>query len=184
MTFLRSLAPWLVFGLLGVLVADRWAALAAAAVAVLLTGLALRSGRRPDQLVIELSTLTFFTGLAVVANLDPSLAVGRWAGSFSQLWLAAVVATTLLRRRPFTLAIARTQAPPEVWDRPEFYAFNVRITRAWLISFAVAGLTLLALAIADRSAVWFTVPIMVLAIVVPVRYTALLQRRRTRGAAA
>ncbi len=184
MTIVRSLAPWIVFGVLSAFLSNGWAALAAVATAVIALALAWRSGRRPSELVIELASLTFFVVLAVIANLVPGSNVSRWAGSASELWLAATVAITLVLHKPFTLAIARTQAPREFWDRPEFYAFNVVITRAWLISFAVAGLVLLALAITNNTAVWFTAPVMVLAIVIPIRYTATLVKRLPNGATA
>ncbi|WP_152364295.1 hypothetical protein [Microlunatus speluncae] len=181
MTFVRSLAPWIVFGVLGAFLPDRWAVLAAAGTALIALGLAWRSGRRPDELVIELSSLAFFTVLALIANLAPASDVSRWAGSASELWLAGTVAVTLALHRPFTLALARAQAPREHWDRPEFYRFNVIISRAWLISFAAAGLILLALAIPDLTALWFTVPVMVLAILIPIRYTASLVKRIPKG---
>jgi hypothetical protein len=48
---------------------------------------------------------------------------------------------SVIVRRPFTLAIARTQVPAEFWDCLRFLAVNMVLTGIWTAAFAAAAIT-------------------------------------------
>ncbi|MBO0840795.1 MAG: hypothetical protein J2O49_08250 [Sciscionella sp.] len=171
MTIVRSLSGWIVFAIVGAFAAEGWAALAALVVSVISLWLGFRESRTAATVVIEIATTVFFAGLTVLLFAAPQLHPGVWVSVASQLWLAGTVGVTLAIGKPFTLAIAKREAPPEFANTPRFYAFNVTITRAWLISFLVAAILLAGLAIAGVTNAWLTIPIIVLAIAVPLAYT-------------
>ena len=83
-----------------------------------------------------------------------------------------MVGAGLLAGRPFTAAIARRQAPPAVHHTAGFRALNRRITGAWLVSFVVSGVVLLAaIALLGADAAYATFVVIPLSIILPVRYT-------------
>jgi len=171
MTIVRSLAGWIAFAVAGAFLDQQIAAVTAVVVAIAVLLLARHGGRRTSELVIEIATVIFFACYTVLAFAVPHAGLRAWVGPASQFWLAATVAITLAIRRPFTLAIARREAPPAVWDAPPFVAFNVRITRAWMISFLLSGLVLAGFALLGWTRAWFTAPVMVAAIIVTIVFT-------------
>lgn len=173
MVILRSLAPFILYAVLAPLTSQIGAAVAALALTVVLLALARRRGTPVDQQVIQLSSLGFFTAYAVVCLLFPHSDTGRWTGAAIQLWLGITVIATLVVRKPFTQPIARTRAPRQVWDTPEFLHFNMVISSAWAASFIVSAAIVGVLAALGNAPTLVVVVIMVLAIVVPVLYTNL-----------
>lgn len=180
MTIVRSLSPWIVYAVLSAFVADRVAALACAILAAALVALSRRAGRRVDELVLEVSSFVFFTGYAVLDWTVGGPNLPHWVGAASQFWLAATVLVTLLIGKPFTLALAKQEAPREVWDTPWFHRFNVTITRAWLLSFTVSGVVLAVATALGATSLWLSVACIALAIAVPVIFTRRLIARGRR----
>ncbi|MDF0530969.1 hypothetical protein P0W64_16055 [Tsukamurella sp. 8F] len=176
MPVLFGVLPWIVYAVVSSFVSVAPAVAVAGAVALVLTGMRLARGVRPAELTIDLTTAVVFLIAGGIAVADGPL-VANGLGVASQFALAAVVGVGLLSGRPFTEAIARRQVTADVAALPEFHAFNVRISTAWLLSFLVGGLILLLavliLGAPGRFATYVVVP---LAIAVPVRYTAHLTR--------
>ncbi|GAB3715253.1 hypothetical protein [Mariniluteicoccus flavus] len=184
MPIVRSLSQWIVYAVLSAFVADRFAALACAILAAILLAIAARSAKSTGEVVLELSSCAFFVIYAVLDWVVGGPVLPRWVGAASQIWLAATVLITLLAHRPFTLALAKREAPKEVWDTPEFYKFNVIITRVWLICFTVSAIILSVAAAMGLSSIWLSVFCIALAIAVPVIFTnRLLARQRSAMAA-
>jgi len=52
--------------------------------------------------------------------------------------LSGLSLVSILLRRPWTIAIARRNTPPEVWSTRLFLESNMIITGAWTILFAMA----------------------------------------------
>lgn len=171
MTIVRSLASWIAFAIAGALFVPPIAALVGLVAAVIGLAIPLGGGRRLAELVVETSGVLFFAGYVAITVAVDGADFHEWVTPAAQFWLAATVGATLVAGRPFTLEIAKTQAPPEIWDEQFFGDFNVRITTAWLISFMVAGSVLTALLVAGSHQAWMSIVVTVAAIVTPVVYT-------------
>jgi hypothetical protein len=78
---------------------------------------------------------------------------------------------TLAVRRPFTLGIARRQAPREVWESPIFVRVNVVLTTVWAAAFTVTAAALAAISAAGLGA-GASVPVQVAGFVLPALFTA------------
>lgn len=185
MSVVQSMASWIAYAIAGAFLSESWAAPVAAIVACAVIAAASRAGRRGDELVIELASAVFFGGYTAIAWASHNSAdAARWVGPASQLWLATVVAAGLVRHRPFTLPIARRSAPEQVHATEWFYRFNVRLSRAWLLSFLASGLVLAVAAWMHESHVWLNVVCILAAIAAPTVYTrrVIQQTRATKGA--
>ncbi|MER8041522.1 hypothetical protein [Streptomyces sp. NPDC094032] len=140
MTYLVSFLPWIAVSALTGVVDIRYALLTGLVLAVAVTLRQRRAGRAWDALVIEASAAVYFAGCAVAAFAAPDSAfVTHYASAGASLWLAAVAWGSLAVGRPFTLGIARTSVPAELWDNPLFRRVNVVITRVWAAAFTVGG---------------------------------------------
>lgn len=168
---LRSLAPFILFAVLAPLSTQLAGAAAALVLTLVLLSIAWRRGSSADQLIIELSSLTFFAAYTVVCVLFPHGDQGRWTGAAIQLWLGITVIATLVLRKPFTLPIAKTRAPQQVWASAQFVRFNVVISSVWAASFLLSAVLLAVLVAAGHAPTLIVIAIMVLAIVLPVLYT-------------
>ncbi|WP_326837812.1 hypothetical protein VSH64_23525 [Amycolatopsis rhabdoformis] len=171
MNYLKSFVPWIGFAIVSTQADWRWSGV----VGVLLAGglLLVERGRGKawDTLIIELSAVVFFALLSIYAFTDPASPLHDYVGASSDAWLALTAWGSVAIRRPFTLGIARTMAPPEVWDHPFFRRVNVIITSVWAASFtvsAVAGGLLLHFA---PHATVALIVIKVLGFAVPVAFT-------------
>ncbi|KIF78869.1 hypothetical protein QR77_15805 [Streptomyces sp. 150FB] len=170
MSYLRGFIPWIVFAVAGSW--DwRWAAVAA-----LLTGAALllqdrRAGIPADAQVLEVSTVVYFAGLAVLAFAFPQSPLKTYDDVASFGWLALTAWGSLAGGRPFTLGIARRRTPPEYWERPEFLRINAIITAAWASSFTLLGLAL-AVCVLTGAPVWLTIACHVVGLAAPMVFTA------------
>jgi hypothetical protein len=183
MSYLRSFAPWIVYALVSGNSASskQWGALAALAVAVFIVAHQLRSGRRPDALIIEIGSAVFFAALAALAYAAPHSALLGYSAALSSGALAVIAWGSLAIRHPFTLGIARQQVPRELWQQPMFIHANVVITTVWAVSFTAGAAALALVAHAGGGTIARTI-VQVAALVIPmvftIRYTA---RARARG---
>lgn len=135
---LVGLAPWIVYSLVeGEGRLEESSAIAfGLALAIVMVG-RLRGGRPK---LLEFSDVIFFGGLAIfvaVASPDTHAWLERWSGEVANVALVAIALGSIAVGRPFTLAYAKEQAPPELWDNPVFLRTNRLITWAWAIAFAI-----------------------------------------------
>lgn len=143
--FLKSpfsgIAPWIVLSVLSSPGRFEEAVCAALGLTLLVMWFSYRRGLSLHAL--EYFGAVFFAILAVVgllANDDVIRWAELWAGELSNLALAAFVIATLVIRRPFTLAYAKEQAPPEYWDSPLFLRINYIISAVWAGAFVFAAI--------------------------------------------
>ncbi|WP_275463824.1 hypothetical protein [Streptomyces noursei] len=170
MNYLRSFIPWLVFA--GVSTAGwQWGALAGlvASVALLIADRA--AGLDLESRLLEYGTIVFFTGLTAVAFARPDSGVEAYSSALSVGWLALIAWVSLAVRRPFTMAIARRMAPPEVWRTPLFRRINVAITAAWALSFTLSAAVQVVIAAYGFGAA-LSVLVQIAGFVLPLRFTA------------
>jgi hypothetical protein len=171
MNYLKSFLPWIAFAVVATQFDWRWSGLAGLVISAALLLNARREGRKADALIIEWSALAFFALLTAVAFAFPASPLKTYTGALTDAWLALTAWGSLLLRRPFTLGIARTMTPPELWDNPIFKRVNVLITLVWAASFTVTGLAGIALL---HFAPHATVPLIVLKVLgfaVPIAFT-------------
>lgn len=182
MNYLKSFIPWIAFAIVATQFDWRYSGLVGFVLAGALVLLERRSGHGLDTMIIELSAISFFAVLTVFSFAFPASPLKPYAGALSVGWLALTAWGSLALGRPFTLGIARTMAPREVWDSPLFKRINAVITAVWAVSFtvtAVAGAALLHFA---PHATALLIAIKVGGFVVPavftVRYTRAARARR------
>lgn len=173
MNYLRGFIPWIAFA---VIPGWQWGALAGLVLSLGLLVQARRSKIALDSQVLELSTLVFFAVLTVLAFSAPHSAVEHYDGALSMGWLALTAWGTLAIRRPFTLGIAKQQAPEEVWNSPVFIRINVVLTAAWAAAFTVTALVLTGLDIANVGEMGRIV-VQVLGFAIPATFTARYPKR-------
>ncbi len=138
MKLLLGFAPFAVFALLDRLFGGAVPYLGAAVLAALLL---IRDLRARSVKLLDLGTVTLFGGLGLY-KLVTGVAWTALDASFRiDLGLFAIVAGSLLVRRPFTLQYAKEQTPPEVWTRPAFMRINYAITAVWAAAFGVSVLS-------------------------------------------
>ncbi|MGW5572800.1 hypothetical protein ACWEVD_16475 [Nocardia thailandica] len=141
MNFLRAFAPWIVYAVVPA-AHWQWAALAAALIALTELAARLRAGWPVDAVIIEIGSLIYFTGLSVVAFLDPGTPLHAYAPSFANGALALISLTSLALRVPFTLGIAKQSTPREFWDTPLFVRTGYVLTGVWTAAFVLGCVTL------------------------------------------
>ncbi|MFI5610184.1 hypothetical protein [Amycolatopsis sp. NPDC051903] len=171
MNYLKSFIPWIGFAIVSTQADWRWSSLIGLALAGGLLLLQRRRGQAWDTLIIELSAVVFFALLSGYAFADPDSPLRDYVGALTDAWLALTAWGSLAVRHPFTLGIARTMTPPQVWHHPRFRRVNVVITTVWAASFTVsAAAGAFLLHFAPHATVELVV-IKVLAFVVPVTFT-------------
>ncbi|GAA1100384.1 MULTISPECIES: hypothetical protein [Streptomyces violaceusniger group] len=138
MSYLRGFLPWIALAIVSTL-GWQWGALAGLVLGAAMLIRARKAGLAADALILECSTVAFFTALTVFAFARPDSGLKDYVGALALSWLAVTAWTTLAVGRPFTTGIARRQAPPEVWDTYAFRHINVVITRAWSIAFTLSA---------------------------------------------
>lgn len=188
MNYLRSFAPWIVFAVLATQLDWRASSLIGLGLAATLAIWSLAKGAAPDAIVIELSAVGYFAVVTVIAFAAPHTTIRDDVLAFSSAWLALTAWGSLAIRRPFTLGIAKRMVEPEVWDHPMFRRTNVIITAVWATSLTVeaigvATITALAPHVA-APVVALKIAAFVLPAVFTVRYSAIVQARAERLAAA
>lgn len=186
--YLKSFAPWIVFSILSTRGESRWGALAGFVLATVLLLVERRRGRDWDQVVIETSSALFFAGLAVASFTISPAPLGDYGPAASLGWLALTAWGSLAIRKPFTLGIARTMAPPEVWQSPVFYRLNAVLTAVWAAGFTATSLALLALLHFAPHATIAVIAVKLLGFVLPAAFTVyypnVVRSRARRQAAA
>ncbi|MFJ3789515.1 hypothetical protein [Kitasatospora sp. NPDC090091] len=191
MGYIRSFVPWIAVAVLTGTVDIRWAALTGLVLAVGLVVVQRRAGRGWDAQVIEVSAVVYLAGFTAAAVLAPhSAAVAHYGSALSSLWLAATAWGSLAVGRPFTLGIARTQVPEQLWRSPLFLQVNRTITAVWAVAFTLsgAGAALLRHYRPDDSSArtLLTIAAFVLPVMFTMRYPEIARTRHAagRGAAA
>ena len=179
-SYLKTFLPWIIFAVLPSR-SWQWAALAACVVAVTLIVTELRSGARPDALIIEIGSAAYFAVLAVIAFANPHSGVHPYTATISSAVLALIAGLSLAIGRPFTLGIAKRTTPQEYWKSPLFIRTNVIITAVWTAAFAVTAVVLGMLAHGGNSRSTAATVVQVAGFVVPmlftVRYVAYVQAK-------
>lgn len=180
MSYLRGFIPWIVFAVVGS-AHWQWGALAALVAGGYLFAMDRKRGLSADALILEQSTIAFFTVLSVVAFATPDSGLRDYGGALATGWLALTAWATLAVRKPFTTGIAKRQAPPEVWTNPVFLRINVVLTAVWALAFT---LTATALAVIDAESLGSTasIAVQVAGFAVPAVITAQYPERARRAA--
>jgi hypothetical protein len=136
-----GIAPWVLMAVVAGPGRFEEAASAALGLALLTTWVGSRRGV-PVHL-LEAFTLAYFGVLAVLGLVAPERTIDwleLWSCELSNIALAAFAVTTLLIRRPFTLAYAKDTTPREHWDSPLFLRINYMISAAWAGAFVVSAI--------------------------------------------
>lgn len=170
MNYLRGFVPWIAFAAVSA-IGWQWGALAGLLLGLLLVVRERRTGVAADALILELGTAVFFAALTAFAFADSDSGVRHYTGALSMGWLAAIAWAGLAAGRPFTLGIARRQAPPAVWNSPVFLRLNTVLTSAWAAAFTVTALVLVAVTAAGHGAA-VTVPVQIAGFALPAVFTA------------
>jgi hypothetical protein len=170
MNYLRGFVPWIAFAAVSS-AGRQWGALTGLVLGIWLLGRERRAGVAADALILESSTIAYFAVLTAVAFASPHSGLHHWTGALSMGWLALTAWTTLALRRPFTLGIARRQAPQEVWDSPVFVRINVVLTTVWAAAFTLTAAALSAISGADLGS-GVSIPVQVAGFVLPALFTA------------
>jgi len=138
MSYLRGFAPWIVYAAVSS-ASWQWAAIAGLLLGVRVVALSHRAGMAADALILEVSTIGYFVVLTGVAFATPHSGLHSYDGALSFGWLALTAWATIGVGRPFTLGIARRNAPPQLWDTPQFLRVNTIITTVWAAAFTVTA---------------------------------------------
>ncbi|OKH99880.1 hypothetical protein A6A06_22790 [Streptomyces sp. CB02923] len=170
MTFLRGFFPWIAYGAVA-WASWQWAALLALVIGCVVLYADRAEGLSPSLRILEYGSLVFFAGISVLALLRPDSGLRIYDGALSSGWLALVTWGSMAARRPFTLAIARRKAPPEVWRTSLFLRINYVLTAAWAASFTFAAAGQ-ALVTAYGLGLTAMISIHLSAFVIPLRFTA------------
>ncbi|MFD7668283.1 hypothetical protein [Streptomyces sp. NPDC059788] len=170
MTYLRGFAPWIAYGAVA-WASWQWGALAGLVLGCLVLYLDRAEGLSPSLRLLDYGTLVFFAGITVVSFLRPDSGLRAYDGALSSGWLALVTWGSTAARRPFTLAIARRKAPPEVWRTSLFLRINYVLSAVWALSFTLAAVGQ-ALVTAYGLGLTAMICIHVGVFVIPLRFTA------------
>ncbi|MER7757177.1 hypothetical protein [Kitasatospora sp. NPDC097643] len=177
MNYVRGFAPWLCYAALSPL--DwRLGMCAAALVAVLSLAGRLRAGGVD---LLGTATCTFFVAMAAISLAAPESGLNTWTCALANAVLAVTALASLVVRRPFTLAIARSQVPEKFWNAPGFIRVNMVLTGMWTTAFAAAAVACALIVAYDHAATLSLVTVQVLGFVIPFvlsgRYAARAQAR-------
>lgn len=138
MNYLRGFVPWIAFAVVSA-AGWQWGALAGLVLGARLVFQERRAGVATDSLILEHSTLVYFAALTAYAFAWTDSGLHDYTGALSMGWLAVTAWFTLAVNRPFTLGIARRQAPESVWKNPVFLRINTVLTSAWAAAFTVTA---------------------------------------------
>jgi hypothetical protein len=135
---LSGIAPWIVFSVFSTPGNFEIAVCVALGLALLTLWLSHR--RHLGVYALDVLGVLFFVALAAVGLIVDDATTDRlemWAGELTNIVLAVFVITTIVARRPFTLAYAKKQAPEEHWDSSLFLKINYVISGVWAAVFTV-----------------------------------------------
>ncbi|MCA2228678.1 hypothetical protein [Nonomuraea aurantiaca] len=185
---LLGFAPWILYAIIATGDEWRWGAITGLVIALVLVVVDRRAGRAWEEMVIESSAAVFFACLTVLSLIDPHSFLTPYGPALVNVWLAGTAWGSLALHRPFTLGIARTMAPKEVWNTPGFYRVNAVITTVWASAFTVAAVSLTFVLAAAPHATAVVIAIKVVTFAAPAvftaRYPKVVQARARRAAAA
>ncbi|TBO58597.1 hypothetical protein EYS09_16540 [Streptomyces kasugaensis] len=175
MNYLRSFIPWLVYA--GVSsIGWQWGALAGLVLAVVLLAADRAAGLSLETRVLEYGTIVFFAALTALAFARPDSGLQAYGSALSVGWLALIAWLSIAVRRPFTTAIARRMAPPEVWETPLFRRINTVLTAVWALSFTLTAIAQAIVSAQDLSLI-FSVLVQAAGFILPIRFTAAYPER-------
>jgi hypothetical protein len=181
MNYLRGFVPWIAFAAVSA-AGWQWGALTGLVLAVWLLVQNRRAGVPADSQILEYGMVLFFAVLTAVAFAATDSGLKDYTGALSLGWLAVIAWAGLAVGRPFTLGIARRQAPREVWESPVFLHINRVITAVWAAAFTVTAIVLIPISAADLGDA-VSIPVQVAGFVVPAVFTARYpERARARAA--
>ncbi|GAA2870425.1 hypothetical protein [Nonomuraea rubra] len=180
---LLGFLPWIVYAFVATGDEWRWGAITGLAIAAVLVTVDRRAGRGWDEIVIETSAAVFFACLTVFSLVAPDSPLTPYGPALVNAWLAGTAWGSLAIRRPFTLGIARTMAPREVWEAPGFYRVNAVITAVWAAAFTVAAVSLALVLSAAPHATTLVIVIKALSFALPAVFTAWYPKRVRRALA-
>ncbi|MFC4591624.1 DUF3159 domain-containing protein [Sphaerisporangium corydalis] len=169
---LLGFLPWIAYAVLATSDNWRYGAMVGLAIALVLVVLDRRSGKQWDQMVIECSAVVFLTLAIVISLAAPGASFMRYGPALVDGWLALTAWGSLAIRKPFTLGIARSMAPREVWETPVFYRINAVITSVWGTAFVVAGVALAVLLYSAPHATAAVIAVKVIGFAAPAVFTA------------
>ncbi|GAA3124803.1 hypothetical protein [Streptosporangium carneum] len=169
---LLGFLPWIVYAVIATGDDWRYGALAGLVIALGVIVADRRAGKEWDQMVIETSAAVFFVLVALISFADPDSPLMPYGPALVNAWLAVTAWGSLAIRRPFTLGIARSMAPREVWQTPRFYRVNAVITSVWGVAFTVAAVGLALLLRVAPHATAAVVTIKIVTFVAPMIFTA------------
>ncbi|UBU13343.1 hypothetical protein [Nonomuraea gerenzanensis] len=178
---LLGFLPWIVYAFVATGDEWRWGAITGLVIAVVLVGLDRRAGKGWDEIVIEASAAVFFACLTVFALVVPHSPLTPYGPALVNLWLAGTAWGSLVIRRPFTLGIARTMAPRDIWESPWFHRVNAVITTVWAAAFTVAALCLAFVPAAAPHATALVIAIKALSFALPALFAAWYPKRARRA---
>jgi hypothetical protein len=123
---------WLVYGILYAL--GHWTAAAVAGLVIMLVIVASES-RTANVKIIDLTSLAFFVLALIMLLTFGGQVFDRY--HIILVWgvFAVVTWATILIGFPFTLQLARENAPREVWSEPLFHRVHLRLTTVWGLIF-------------------------------------------------
>ena len=142
-----GMVPWIVHGFLsgpGRFELAAWTCFGLSLTLFLLTN---RHAGKRRILPLEIFDIAWFVLLIGVGYVATDAQIDwfeDWSGELSFGALAAFVFIGILRRKPFTLAYAKRETPPEMWTSPLFISISTRISLVWGLSFVFGALASLA----------------------------------------
>ena len=129
-----SFAPWIAFWMLVGNVDFRTALVVACAIAIVH---ALREARGGGGLkVLDAGTAAAFAARLALTFTSDEAFLERWMQPLGNGALLVIALASVALGRPFVLAYAKEEAPPEVWQEPLFLRTVSVITWAWIGAFA------------------------------------------------
>lgn len=138
MRYITGFLPWIGF-LAFSQVGWQWGALAAALIAAATLVADRRAGTSWECHILTIGAIAFFAVLTPIAFAAPHGALAAYCGAMADGWLAVVAWVSIAIGAPFTLGIAKREAPEEIWDLPVFRTLNVVITSVWAGAFTVSA---------------------------------------------
>jgi dienelactone hydrolase len=123
-------APWIVYWILSGNTKISTAVLVALALSVLNNA---NQYRRDHALIaLEAGTTVWFAVALVLSYTVSDEWLLRWMSPLSNGAFFAVMLTTALIKKPFTVQYAKQTTPPEIWDTPGFMYVNWALTWVWI----------------------------------------------------
>jgi hypothetical protein len=139
---LAGLAPWIVYNI--VEGEGRLEISSALAFGLALAILMLNWYRGGTPKLLEYSDVVFFGALCVVVAVAPPDThhwLERWSGEVANIALVVIALGSILIRNPFTLAYAKEEVEPEIWDNAVFLHTNYVLSWVWVGAFLIAALS-------------------------------------------